>query len=76
MITLKKSDYEKIIAHARETLPEEACGLIAGKEVNGAKRWIYVTESLSFQPSELVKLLMIIFLFLRCGFIEVGKYHY
>ncbi len=35
--------------------------LIAGKEVNGAKRWIYITETLSFQPSEIVKLLMIIF---------------
>lgn len=35
--------------------------LIAGREVNGAKRWIYVTETLSVQPSELVKILMIIF---------------
>ena len=35
--------------------------LIFGKTVNGAKRWIYVTESLSFQPSELVKFCMIIF---------------
>ena len=32
-----------------------------GKEVNGAKRWIYLTETFSFQPSELVKFLMIIF---------------
>ena len=32
-----------------------------GKEVNGAKRWIYLTETLSFQPSEIVKFLMIIF---------------
>lgn len=32
-----------------------------GREVNEAKRWIYVTESLSFQPSELVKFLMIVF---------------
>ena len=32
-----------------------------GREVNGAKRWIYITESLSIQPSEFVKLLMIIF---------------
>lgn len=30
MITLKKSDYEKIIAHAEKWLPSEACGLIAG----------------------------------------------
>ena len=35
--------------------------LIAGRTVNGAKRWIYVTETLSVQPSEIVKLLMIIF---------------
>lgn len=35
--------------------------LIAGKTVNGAKRWIYITETLSVQPSEIVKLLMIIF---------------
>lgn len=32
MITLKKADYEKILAHARACLPEEACGLIAGTD--------------------------------------------
>jgi len=31
MITIKKSDYDKILQHATENLPEEACGLIAGK---------------------------------------------
>ncbi len=50
--------------------------LIAGKTINGAKRWIYVTETLSFQPSELVKFLMIIF---YAGILvknrdELGKY--
>ena len=35
--------------------------LLIGKTVNGAKRWIYLTETLSFQPSEIVKFLMIIF---------------
>ena len=35
--------------------------LVAGRTINGAKRWIYITETLSFQPSELVKILMIIF---------------
>ena len=34
---------------------------LIGREVNGAKRWIYITDSLSLQPSEVVKLLMIIF---------------
>lgn len=35
--------------------------LVMGKNINGSKRWIYLTDTLSFQPSELVKILMIIF---------------
>ena len=35
--------------------------LVIGKKINGARRWIYFTDALSFQPSELVKFLMIIF---------------
>ena len=47
--------------------------LAFGKTLNNAKRWIYITESLSFQPSELVKFCMIIFyaahnvIFLTCS---------
>ena len=32
MITMSKNDYEIILKHARENLPEEVCGLIAGKK--------------------------------------------
>lgn len=32
-----------------------------GKTINGSQRWIYVTDTLSFQPSELVKFLVIVF---------------
>ncbi len=35
--------------------------LLVGRTVNGAKRWIFVTQTLSIQPSEIVKLLMIFF---------------
>lgn len=35
--------------------------LLIGKEVNESKRWIEITSSLSFQPSEIVKFLMIVF---------------
>ena len=38
-----------------------AAVLVIGREVNRAKRWIYLTETFSFQPSELVKFCMIIF---------------
>ena len=30
MISLLKSDFDKIVAHAKNELPNEACGLIAG----------------------------------------------
>lgn len=30
-ITLKRGDYEALLAHARSCVPEEACGLIAGR---------------------------------------------
>ena len=35
--------------------------LAVGRRINGAKRWLYFTDTLSIQPSELVKFLMIIF---------------
>lgn len=35
--------------------------LIVGKKLNGARRWIFITESLSFQPSEIAKFCIIIF---------------
>ena len=39
MIRLHKSDYEKIVAHARKEAPVEACGLIAG-HIKGEDRLI------------------------------------
>ena len=44
--------------------------LVAGKTVNNAKRWIYITETLSFQPSEVVKILMIVF---YAGFLSKNR---
>lgn len=38
MLQISKSDYEKIIAHAKEHLPEEACGLIAGSKDGDVKK--------------------------------------
>ena len=39
MIKLKKSDYDRIVEHARKEAPIEACGLIAG-ELDGEDRII------------------------------------
>ena len=66
MVFISKIDYrfyQKFYKHAWWiALILLALVLIAGKTVNGAKRWIGITDTtLSFQPSELVKFLMIIF---------------
>lgn len=47
MITLKKADYEKMLEYAKANLPEESCGLIAGKEYNGIKHIeeVYLLEN-------------------------------
>ncbi|MDR1472161.1 MAG: M67 family metallopeptidase [Synergistaceae bacterium] len=36
-IRLKKSDYADILAHATNSLPNESCGLIAGRTEGGVK---------------------------------------
>lgn len=66
MLFISKIDYrfyQKFYKHAWWiALILLALVSIAGTTVNGAKRWIDVTETLSFQPSEVVKILMIIFM--------------
>ncbi|MCI7767394.1 MAG: M67 family metallopeptidase [Oscillospiraceae bacterium] len=61
MITLKKSDFEKILKHAESVLPEEACGLIAGEITDSGKiiKKVYIltntdhsNEHFSLDPKE------------------------
>ena len=65
MMAISKIDYrfyQKFYKHAWWL---SAALLVAvkliGNNVNGAQRWIYITETLSFQPSEIVKFLVIVF---------------
>lgn len=39
MLFLTKSDYEKMLAHCKKGLPNEACGLIGGV-VEGEKQYV------------------------------------
>ena len=64
MIGFSKFDYRKLkslylLAYLAAFLLLIAV-LVIGKEANGAKRWIYIA-GISFQPSEAVKLCMILF---------------
>jgi proteasome lid subunit RPN8/RPN11 len=61
MLRLNKTDYEKIIDHAKKCLPEEACGLIAGTKDGDVKeiRKVYLltnidhtNEHFSMDPKE------------------------
>lgn len=61
-ITLKKEDYEKILAHARKEKPDEACGLIAGVDRDDGVREVqkvylltnidHTSEHFSIDPQE------------------------
>ena len=74
MLFISKIDYrfyQKFYKHAWWTsLALLLLVLVAGKTVNNAKRWIYITETLSFQPSEVVKILMIVF---YAGFLSKNR---
>lgn len=61
MITLRQEDLDAMIAHARECLPEEACGLVAGRKTGADKeiqKVYYLTnadhskEHFSLEPKE------------------------
>lgn len=39
MLYLKKTDYEKIVAYAKQELPNEACGLLGGR-IEGADKYV------------------------------------
>lgn len=48
MITLPQTEYEKLLAHARACLPEEACGLLGGTvDADGKKHIekVYLLEN-------------------------------
>lgn len=64
MLHITKSDYEKILNHAIEGLPNEACGLIAGTVEDGIKvvREVYLltnvdasNEHFTIDPKEQLK---------------------
>ncbi len=65
MLFISKIDYrfyQKFYKHALIfSILSLVLVMLIGKEVNGAKRWIEITKTLSIQPSEMVKILMIIF---------------
>lgn len=52
MIILKKSDWQKIIDYAHTQLPNEACGLLAGKRENNKNiiETVYLLTNIDHSP--------------------------
>jgi proteasome lid subunit RPN8/RPN11 len=82
MITLSKSDYEKILDHANKWLPSEACGLLGGEiDENGNKivKKVYLltniddsNEHFSMDPKEQLQAVKD----MRAnGFVPLGNWH-
>ena len=40
VITISKKDFDSIVEHSKKTLPEEACGLLAGEDLPDGSRVI------------------------------------
>jgi len=80
-VRLKQSDYETIVTHARSGLPNEACGLIAGKIDNDIKtvEKVYLLsnpdkspEHFSIDPKEQLSAVKD----MRAnGFVPLGNFH-
>ena len=52
-VFLPKEEYQKLLAHAKACLPEEACGLIAGKIAEGEKyiEKVYLLPNVDHSPA-------------------------
>ena len=80
-IRLKKADFEQIVAHAKKELPNEACGLIAGRvdgEVKVVDKVYFLTnvdrsnEHFSLDPKEQLAAVKD----MRAnGFVPLGNWH-
>ena len=80
-IRLKKTDFDRIVAHAKSELPNEACGLIAGRvegEVKVVEKVYFLTnvdrsnEHFSLDPKEQLAAVKD----MRAnGFVPLGNWH-
>ncbi|MBR1757908.1 MAG: M67 family metallopeptidase [Lachnospiraceae bacterium] len=80
-ITIQRSEYEKMLAHARNERPNEACGLIAGRDVEGVRQIVTVylltnidhtNEHFSIDPREQ---LLAIKQMRKDGLVPLGNWH-
>lgn len=81
MISMKKSDYNLILEHAKSVVPEEACGLIAGTIDNGNKviEKVYIltnidhsNEHFTLDPKEQLAAVKNM---RASGFVPLGNWH-
>ena len=72
MLFLTKSDYEKMLAHCKEGLPNEACGLIGGV-VEGERQYVDESnEHFSMDPKEQLAAVKDM---RKNGYVPLGNFH-
>lgn len=81
-VTIKRSDYDKIVEYALSLRPDEACGLIAGTESEDGSRSIekvylltntdHTNEHFSIDPREQLTAVKDM---RSCGLIPLGNWH-
>lgn len=81
MLEIKKKDYLKIVEHAINSLPNEACGLIGGRIENGIKlvEEVYLLQNIdeskehfSMDPREQLKVIKDL---REKGYLQFGNFH-
>ena len=73
MLFLTKSDYEKMLAHCKEGLPNEACGLIGGV-VEGEKQYVkkvYLLTNMDESNEQLAAVKDM----RKNGYVPLGNFH-
>ncbi len=81
IIRIKQTDYDAIVVHGKAGLPNEACGLLAGKVVNEEKivEKVYLLSNIDYSPEHFSidpnEQLLAVKDMRKSGIVPLGNFH-